>query len=52
MSDVSTFTPKFLSAPGHSLAFDAREQTIERILPAEAIASPLFEIEPAKERGR
>jgi hypothetical protein len=52
MSDVSTFTPRFLSAPGHGLAFDARERTIERILPAEAVASPPFEIEPAKERRK
>ena len=52
MSDVSTVTPRFLSAPGHGLAFDARERTIERILPAEAVASPPFEIEPAKERRK
>ena len=42
MSDVSTFTPRFLSAPRHVLALHAREPAIERILPAEAIASPPF----------
>jgi len=32
-----------LPLPGHVLAFDPREQTIERILPAEAIRSPPFQ---------
>jgi hypothetical protein len=56
MSDVSTFTPRFLSAPEYVLALHepndrvavlvrnrAREQTMQRILPAEAIASPPFQ---------
>jgi hypothetical protein len=56
MSDVSTSTPRFLSAPEYVLALHepqdhvavlvrnrAREQTMQRILPAEAIASPPFQ---------
>jgi hypothetical protein len=56
MSDVSTFTPRFLPAPEYVLALHepndhvavlvrnrAREQTMQRILPAEAIASPPFQ---------
>jgi len=57
MSDVSTFTPRFLSAPEYVLALHepndrvavlvrnrAREHTMQRILPAEAIASPPFQV--------
>ncbi len=53
MSDVSAFTPRFLSAPEYVLALHepndrvavlvrnrAREHTMQRILPAEAIANP------------
>jgi len=56
MSDVSAFTPRFLSAPEYVLALHepndhvavlirnrGREQTMQRILPAEAIASPPFQ---------
>src|ERR1700730_501377 len=56
MSAVSTFTPRFLSAPEYVLALHepndrvavlvrarAREHTMQRILPAEAIASPPFQ---------
>src|SRR6266403_6138327 len=56
MSDLSAFTPRFLSAPEYVLALHepndrvavlvrnrAREQTMQRILPAEAIASPPFQ---------
>jgi hypothetical protein len=56
MSDVSAFTPRFLSAPEYVLALHepqdhvavlvhnrSREQTMQRILPAEAIASPPFQ---------
>jgi hypothetical protein len=56
MSDVSAFTPRFLSAPQYVLALHEpqdhvavlvrnrrREQTMQRILPAEAIASPPFQ---------
>jgi hypothetical protein len=53
MSDVGTFTPRFLSPPGDVLAFEAREQTIEPILPAEAILSPRFEAwQKGAKRGR
>ena len=53
MSDVSTFTPRFRSAPRHVLALHAREQAIERILPAEAIASPRFPgVAEGAKRGR
>jgi DNA primase RepB-like protein len=56
MSDLSAFTPRFLSAPQYVLALHEpqdhvavlvrnrrREQTMQRILPAEAIASPPFQ---------
>ncbi len=56
MSDVSAFTPRFLSAPEYVLALHepndrvavlvrnrAREHTMQRILPAEAIASSPFQ---------
>ncbi len=56
MSDLSAFTPRFLSAPEYVLALHepndrvavlirnrGREQTMQRILPAEAIASPPFQ---------
>src|SRR5258708_22168468 len=56
MSDVSAFTPRFLSASEYVLALHepndrvavlirnrGREQTMQRILPAEAIASPPFQ---------
>jgi hypothetical protein len=56
MSGVSAFTPRFLSAPEYVLALHepndwvavlvrnrAREHTMQRILPAEAIASPPFQ---------
>jgi len=56
MSDVSAFTPRFLSAPEYVLALHepndrvavlvrnrAHEQTMQRILPAEAIASAPFQ---------
>ena len=56
MSDVSAFTPRFLSAPECVLALHepndrvavlvrnrAHEQTMQRILPAEAIASAPFQ---------
>ncbi len=54
---AGAFTPKFLSAPEYVLALHeppdhvavlvrnrGRQQTIQRILPAEAIASPPFQI--------
>jgi hypothetical protein len=56
MSDVSAFTPRFLSAPQYVLALHephdhvavlirnrGRERAMQRILPAEAIASPPFQ---------
>lgn len=56
MSDVSAFTPRFLSAPEYVLALHepqdhvavlvrnrSREQTMQRILPAEAIANRPFQ---------
>jgi len=56
MSDVSAFSPRFLSAPEYVLALHepqdhvavlvrnrSRDQTMQRILPAEAIASPPFQ---------
>ncbi len=56
MSGARTFTPRFLSAPEYVLALHepqdhvavlvrnrSREQTMQRILPAEAIASPPFQ---------
>ncbi len=56
MSDLRAFTPRFLSAPEYVLALHepndhvavlvrnrSREQTMQRILPAETIASPPFE---------
>jgi hypothetical protein len=56
MSSAGAFTPKFLSAPEYVLALDepqdhvavlvrnrGREHTMQRILPAEAIASPPFQ---------
>ena len=56
MNDLSVFTPRFLSAPEYVLALHEpqdhvavlvrnrrREQTMQRILPAEAIASPPFQ---------
>jgi hypothetical protein len=55
MSDARAFTPRFLSAPEYVLALHepqdhvavlvrnrSREQTMQRILPAETIASPPF----------
>ena len=56
MSELSAFTPRLLSAPEYILALHepqdhvavlvrnrGREQTMQRILPAEAIASPPFQ---------
>lgn len=56
MSEVSAFTPRFLSPPEYVLALHepqdhvavlvrnrSREQTTQRILPAETIASPPFQ---------
>ena len=56
MSDLSAFTPRFLSAHEYVLALHepndhvavlvrnrSREQTMQRILPAETIASPSFQ---------
>lgn len=56
MSDARSFTPRFLSAPEYLLALHepqdhvavlvrnrSREQTMQRILPAETIASPPFQ---------
>jgi hypothetical protein len=56
MSDARSFTPRFLSAPEYVLALHdpqdhvavlvrnrSREQTMQRILPAETIASPPFQ---------
>src|SRR6267142_6921424 len=56
MSDLGVFTPRFLSAPEYILALHepndhvavlvrnrGREQTMQRILPAEAIAGPTFQ---------
>ena len=62
MSTVSTFTPRFRSAPEYVLALDepqdnvavlvrnrGRRQTMQRILPAEAFARLLVQMQPTNE---
>jgi hypothetical protein len=56
MNSISSFTPRFLSAPGYVFAIHepsdhvvvlvrnrTQQQTLQRILPAETVASPPFQ---------